>query len=249
MIESLHLEKTWEHTETRARHGSVGTGISCSSSLAVGIQKARRPPSTSVSAAKTRMLSSMAKKFLGFLGGTKLGSLFVESTGAVLEIIERTSQCIPQQSVMPRNQKPEKKKEWKTTDRYILTPACTTQGVFSGSRQPSTIRPSRTPYGGSETMPSSNRLPLPAPAAAAAASSPSRRRASGTRRTGELVRSAANMPPRPPTSPYCSKLPLTVFFLSDGSPRMARPSMSLPQHPAPKWAAASGKPPVPTKGS
>lgn len=61
--------KSWLHTATICRHGWVGGWISSASSLEVGIQKARRPPSRRVAAAKERMSSSMARKLYGFLGG------------------------------------------------------------------------------------------------------------------------------------------------------------------------------------
>lgn len=121
---------------------------------------------------------------------------------------------------------------------YISFPLGITQGDFSGSRTPRTRNPSRTPYGGSQIMPSNIRpripsLPPPAP--------------SGRLRIGEFVRSAVKVPPSAPSKSYCSKLPRSVFFLS--SPRILRPSMSLPNVKAPNCAHAIGKLPVPTNGS
>ena len=65
---SLHLLNSWTQTTTSRRQGCDGTAISCSWSLAVGIQKLSRPPSTSVAAEKSRMSSSMARKLYGLLG-------------------------------------------------------------------------------------------------------------------------------------------------------------------------------------
>lgn len=66
----VHLLKSWAHTTTTSRQGCAGTGISCSSSFAVGIQNESLPLSTRVSDAKARMSSSMVRKLYGFFGGT-----------------------------------------------------------------------------------------------------------------------------------------------------------------------------------
>src|SRR5690242_11375270 len=113
------------------------------------------------------------------------------------------------------------------THLYISFPLGITHGHFSGSRTPSTLNPSLTPYGGSHTIPSNN-LPV--------TPSPSYRNPALL--IGVLVRSAVNMPPNPGSRPYCSKLPLNVLFFS--SPRILRPSISLPKVTAPNCAHAMG---------
>lgn len=73
--EDSHLLNFCTQITTRSSDGCVGTGISCSSSFAVGIQNDSLPFSTRVAAAKARISSSMAKKLYGFFGGTKSGEL------------------------------------------------------------------------------------------------------------------------------------------------------------------------------
>lgn len=109
---------------------------------------------------------------------------------------------------------------------HSFIPSSISHVAFSGFFSPKTFNPSLTPYGGSHTMPSQVLLRL----------------------MGVFVKSAEKKPPSWGLSPYWAKFPGKLFFLLP-SPRMLRPSMSLPQPMAPKWAQAMGKDPVPTKGS
>jgi hypothetical protein len=64
-----HLVKTCLQEVTSSKLGWKGTGSSCSSSLAVGIQKQSLPPSSSEATAKASRSSMIATSPYGFFGG------------------------------------------------------------------------------------------------------------------------------------------------------------------------------------